>query len=115
MSVPPDAVVDQRLGGRRIEATEVQDALMIILMFIIVVFFSWIPFLVYGYAPLDALFEVVSATGTVGLSSGITQAGMPTLLKLTLCADMLLGRLEFVAWMVFFYHRTWFARKRADK
>jgi trk system potassium uptake protein TrkH len=112
MSVPPNAVIDQRLGGRRIEATEVQDALMIILMFIIVVFLSWAPFLVYGYAPLDALFEVVSATGTVGLSSGITQAGMPALLKLILCADMLLGRLEFVAWMVFFYHRTWFGRKR---
>jgi len=112
MSVPPDAVTDQRLGTRRIEAPEVQDALMIILMFIIVVFFSWIPFLVYGYAPLDALFEVVSATGTVGLSSGVTQAGMPTLLKLILCMDMLFGRLEFVAWMVFFYHRTWFGRKR---
>jgi trk system potassium uptake protein TrkH len=115
MSVPPDAVIDQRLGARRIEATEVQDALMIILMFIMVVFFSWVPFLVYGYAPLDALFEVVSATGTVGLSSGITQASTPTLLKLILCADMLLGRLEFVAWMVCFYHRTWFGRKRGKR
>lgn len=115
MSVPRDAVIDQRLGDRRIEATEVQDALMIILMFIVVVFFSWVPFLFYGYAPLDALFEVVSATGTVGLSSGITQGGLPTLLKLILCADMLLGRLEFVAWMVFFYHRTWFGSKRGYK
>ncbi len=112
MCVPPGALIDQRFNGRRIEATEVQDALMIILMFILVVFFSWLPFLIYGYAPLDSLFEVVSATGTVGLSSGITQAGMPSLLKLVLCADMLLGRLEFVAWMVFFYHRTWIGRKR---
>jgi len=115
MSVPPDAVINQRLGGRRIEATEVQDALMIILMFVIVVFFSWIPFLVYGFAPLDALFEVVSATGTVGLSSGITRADMPGSLKLVLCADMLLGRLEFVAWMVFLYYRTWFGRKRGER
>lgn len=115
MSLPSDAVVDQRLGARRIEATEVQDALMIIIMFIMVVFFSWIPFLTYGYAPLDALFEVVSATGTVGLSSGITQAGMPAGLKLILCADMLLGRLEFVAWMIFFYHRTWLGRKRGNR
>jgi trk system potassium uptake protein TrkH len=112
MCVPPGALIDQRFNGRRIDATEVQDALMIILMFIFVVFFSWLPFLVYGYAPLDALFEVVSATGTVGLSSGITQAGMPSLLKVVLCADMLLGRLEFVAWMVFFYYRTWIGRKR---
>lgn len=115
LSVPPSAVVDQRLGRRRIEPNEVQDALMIILVFISVVFVSWVPFLVYGYAPLDALFEVVSATGTVGLSSGVTQASMPVFLKLVLCADMLLGRLEFVAWMVFFYHRTWFGRKRGEQ
>jgi trk system potassium uptake protein TrkH len=90
----------------------VQDALLIILLFIGVVFFSWLLFLIYGYAPLDALFEVVSATGTVGLSCGITGPSLPSSLKLTLCADMLLGRLEFVAWMVFFYYRTWFGRKR---
>ncbi len=112
MSLPPDAVISQRLGKRRIQPNEVQDALMIILLFVGCSFLSWIPFLIYGYEPLDALFEVVSATGTVGLSAGITDAALPALLKLVLCADMLLGRLEFVAWMVFFYYRTWFGRKR---
>lgn len=114
LSTSPHAVVEQRLDKRRIGAAEVQDALMIILLFIGVVVVSWIPFLFYGYAPLDSLFEVVSATGTVGLSSGVTDVGLPVLLKSVLCADMLLGRLEFVAWMVFFYHRTWFGRKRED-
>jgi len=112
MSMPPDAVTSQRLGKSRIEANEVQDAMMIILLFVGCAFLSWLLFLFYGYEPLDALFEVVSATGTVGLSAGITDAALPTTLKLVLCADMLLGRLEFVAWMVFFYHRTWFGRKR---
>lgn len=115
MSMPSNAILGQRLGKKQIEPEETQDALMIILMFIAVVFISWLPFLAYGYAPLDALFEVVSATGTVGLSSGITHSGLPAFLKLVLCADMLLGRLEFVAWMVFFYHRTWFGRKRGIK
>ena len=112
LSASPNAVIEQRLEQRRIEASEVQDALMIILLFVGVVIISWIPFLLYGYAPLDSLFEVVSATGTAGLSSGISDVSLPTLLKSVLCADMLLGRLEFVAWMVFFYHRTWFGRKR---
>ncbi|NIQ97004.1 MAG: TrkH family potassium uptake protein, partial [Desulfuromonadales bacterium] len=80
--------------------------------FIGVVFLSWLPFLYYGYNPLDALFEVVSATATVGLSSGITDGAMPVLLKYVLCADMLFGRLEFIAWMVLLYPRTWFGRKR---
>lgn len=114
LSVPPNAVVEQSLGKRKIEANEIQDALMIILMFVGVVFFSWCMFLAYDYPPLDALFEVVSATGTVGLSSGLTQAALPVPLKLTLCLDMLLGRLEFVAWLVFFYYRTWFGRKRGS-
>ena len=114
LSMPPDAVVDQRLGKRRIDAEEIHEALMIILIFIGVVFISWFMFLAYGYPALDGLFEVVSATGTVGLSSGLTQAGLPVPLKLTLCADMLMGRLEFLAWLVFFYHRTWFGRKRGS-
>jgi len=114
LTVPAHTVIDQRLGQRRIEAQEVQDALMIILVFGGVVLFSWLPFLFYGFAPLDSLFEVASATGTAGLSSGITQAGLPTPLKLVLCADMLLGRLEFVVWLLFFYPRTWFGRKRGS-
>ncbi|WP_029913770.1 TrkH family potassium uptake protein [Pelobacter seleniigenes] len=112
MTVSRHVVTEQRLGGERLGLPEIQDALMIILLFIITVLLSWIPFLLYGYSPLDSLFEVVSATGTVGLSSGITSSSMPDFLKGILCLDMLLGRLEFVAWLVFFYYRTWFGRKR---
>jgi len=115
MSVPPNAIVHQKLGGRQIATSEVQDALMIILLFIGVVIVSWLPFLMSGYAPLDALFEVVSATGTVGLSSGISRTELSAPLKLVLCADMLMGRLELVAWLVFFYPRTWFGRQRGVK
>jgi trk system potassium uptake protein TrkH len=64
-----------------------------------------------GYAPLDSLFEVVSATGTVGLSSGITGPELPTLLKGVICADMLMGRLEIVAWLVVLNPGTWIGRR----
>jgi trk system potassium uptake protein TrkH len=60
---------------------------------------------------LDALFEVVSATGTVGLSVGITNADLPAYLKAVLCADMLLGRLEMIAWLVMLIPGTWFGRR----
>lgn len=53
-----------------------------------------------GHDPLRSLFEIVSATGTVGLSAGVTDSALAPLLKLALCADMLLGRLEFVALLV---------------
>ncbi len=114
MSVPPQTVLSTRVSGRKVGEGEVQDALMVILVFAAVVFLSWLPFLAFGYPPLDALFEVVSATGTVGLSAGLTGPELPSFLKLVLCADMLLGRLEMVAWLVLFYPRTWFGRRRSD-
>jgi len=61
----------------------------------------------YGYDPTQALLEVVSALSTVGLSSGITRAELEAPLKLVLCADMLLGRLELLAVLVLLYPRTW--------
>jgi len=63
---------------------------------------------------LDALFEVVSATATVGLSSGITQTELQPALKLVLCFDMLAGRLEIIALLVCLYPKTWFGRHVED-
>lgn len=80
-------------------------------LFAAVVAFSWLPFMMLGYHPLDALFEVVSATATVGLSAGVTSAALPLGLKGVLCADMLLGRLEILAWLVVLYPGTWIGRR----
>ncbi len=110
--VPANTVIEQKLGKRTIEPGEARDALVIILLFVGVILLSWLPFVAYGYAPLDALFEVVSATATAGLSTGIATQELPTVLKSVLCVDMFLGRLECVAWLIFFYRRTWIGRKR---
>jgi trk system potassium uptake protein TrkH len=71
-----------------------------------------LPFAACGCDPLNSLFEVVSALGTVGLSAGISRPDLPTALKHVLCADMLLGRLEIIAWLVLLYPRTWLGRRR---
>lgn len=110
--VPANTVIEQKIGKRIIQPGEARDALLIILLFVTVILLSWLVFVAYGYAPLDALFEVVSATATAGLSTGIATQELPTVLKSVLCVDMLLGRLECVAWLIFFYHRTWLGRKR---
>ncbi len=64
-----------------------------------------------GYDPLDALFDVVSATGTVGLSCGVVGPELPVVLKAVLCANMLMGRLEILVWLVILYPRTWFGNR----
>jgi trk system potassium uptake protein TrkH len=109
--LPKHAVIESRLAGHRLQGEEIHAALLLILLFVAVVALSWLPFVAMGYSPLDSLFEVVSATGTVGLSVGLTSATLPVLLKAILCVDMLMGRLEIIAWLVMLYPGTWFGRR----
>lgn len=110
--ISPSAVTHVRFMGRNLEDSEIENAFLLIILFIIVIVLSWLPFILMGYSPLDSLFEVVSATCTVGLSTGISSASLPVLLKSILCADMLMGRLEIIAFLVFIYPATWVGKKR---
>jgi trk system potassium uptake protein TrkH len=109
--LPKHAVIEPRLAGRQLLDDEIRAALLLIVLFVTVVAMSWLPFVAMGYSPLDSLFEVVSATGTAGLSVGLTSATLPALLKGILCVDMLMGRLEIIAWFVLLYPGTWFGRR----
>lgn len=111
VSMPPHAVADIRLGGQRVDEADVHRALMIVGLFACVIFASWLAFLAHGHDPLNALFEVVSATATVGLSAGVAGPALDPALKLVLCADMLVGRLEVFAFLVLLYPRTWAAKR----
>jgi trk system potassium uptake protein TrkH len=113
-AMPPHAVTRPRLGGRVLEVDEIQRATVLILLYLGIVLLSWFSFILYGYEPLDALFEVVSAVGTVGLSSGISHPGLESFLKLVLCFDMLAGRLEIIALLVLCYPRTWFGKRVSE-
>ncbi len=109
--LPKHAVVEPRISGERLEEEEIEKAFLVIFLFMLVVLLSWFTFVAMGYDPLDSLFEVASAAGTVGLSTGITSHELPGILKGVLCADMLMGRLEIVAFLVVFYPGTWFGRR----
>lgn len=110
--VTPHAAVEVSIAGRAWSDNELVRILAVIGMFAAVVIGSWLPFLWYGRDPLDALFEVVSATGTVGLSTGLCGPGLQPALKGVLCFDMLLGRLEILPLLVFLAPRTWIGRRR---
>lgn len=110
LSSPPHAFQEMSLGGRLITEEELQRALMLAGLFGAVIFLSWLPFVAAGHDPLDALFDVISATATVGLSTNVAQADLSIGLKYLLCADMLLGRLEFIAFLVLLYPGTWFGK-----
>jgi trk system potassium uptake protein TrkH len=105
------AVMKPRLAGRPLGDEDLQRAMLVILLFTTTITVSCLGFVTFGHAPLDALFEVVSATATAGLSTGITGSELHPLLKTVLCVDMLLGRLEIVALLVILYPRTWIGKR----
>ena len=108
---PAHAVIEPWLGTRRLEYEDLNRALLLTVLFAGLIFISWILFLAGGFDPLDALFEVVSAAGTVGLSTGITTTALPGWLKGVLCFDMLAGRMEIIALLMVFYPPTWRERR----
>lgn len=113
--LPPHAAsASPRLAGRRLDAGERETALFVVAFFSITLIVSWLPFVASGHDPLDSLFEVTSATGTVGLSTGIASSELPTALKAVLCVDMLMGRLEIVAFLVLLYPGTWLGRRNTS-
>lgn len=110
-ALPPHAVLEPRLGDKVLEGDEIERALLLILLFVLIIALAWLLFIAYGYAPIPALFELVSAAATVGLSSGITSAALEPELKGVLGALMLLGRLEVIALLVVLYPGTWLGRR----
>ena len=111
-AAPPQAVLAATLNGKKLEADEILNAMSLVVLFPCIIILSWLPFMLGGYPPLDSLFEVVSALGTAGMSAGITSSELPVFLKGILCADMLLGRLEIIAWLVICYPGTWIGMRK---
>lgn len=110
-AMPPHAAIEPRLAGRALDTSDIALAALLIALFAAAVVLSWVVFVAWGYAPLDSLFEVASALGTVGLSTGITAPDLPAPLKVVLGLDMLLGRLEIVTLLILLYPRTWLGRR----
>jgi trk system potassium uptake protein TrkH len=92
-----------RFDGTDIEPKEarrrIRHAAMLAGLWVVTLTGGWLLLLVVlpGRAPLHLLFEAASALGSVGLTTGVTAATLPTAAKATLIALMWLGRLEIVS------------------
>jgi trk/ktr system potassium uptake protein len=110
--VTPHTVTRLHVAGREPGDDEILSVFLVIGLHVGAIVLSWPAFVWLGYDPLNSLFEVVSAVGTVGLSSGITGPLLHPVLKGILCLDMLLGRLEVLPILVLLAPRTWVGRYR---
>jgi trk system potassium uptake protein TrkH len=80
-----------------LEDEQVVVVLLITMAYIIIYFLGALIGVWCGYPFLDSLFESTSAAANVGLSCGITDTGMPAILKVTYIIQMWVGRLEFMS------------------
>jgi trk system potassium uptake protein TrkH len=82
--------------GRKLYWDSVRRAWALFFMSLGLIFVSWfILLLTENFPPLNLLFEITSAFGTVGLSTGITP-GLSPLGKIVIILDMYLGRVGLV-------------------
>jgi len=106
--LPPNAVITARIGDRVLDRKtlerEFSEAAIVTLLWLILLAASSIVLVNvagpdFGYA--DALFEVASAQGNVGLSTGITGPSMNPLAEGMFVLNMWVGRLEIIPVLVF--------------
>ncbi len=98
--VPSGAIIDRtyhHFQRRRLTAQLARSTMSMSLLFVGLYLLGAVVGLAYGVPLQDAMFESVSAAANVGLSVGVTHAGMPALLEITYVFQMWAGRLEFVA------------------
>ncbi len=105
--LPSEAVTPLKVGEHIIDETRLHYLITFVLLYLGVVVVSAFAVMLHGVPTSDAVFEVSSALGTVGLSTGVTGSGMPETLKIILILDMLLGRIEIIPFLILFMPKTW--------
>jgi trk system potassium uptake protein TrkH len=76
---------------------QIRSVAIITISYLVLYLIGTIAGMIFGYPLLDSLFESTSAAANVGLSCGITDAGMPVALKVIYIIQMWMGRLEFIS------------------
>lgn len=97
--------IDQRTLSENEANEELEEAIIISILWVIFLFLGIlilsITISTESFTLKNILFEVASAQGNVGLSTGITGPSMPSLSKLMLIFNMWIGRLEIIPIIIF--------------
>jgi trk system potassium uptake protein TrkH len=105
--LPANAVVTARIGDRVLNRAQMErefsEAAIVSLLWLLLLVVSSLLLanLAPGFSYADALFEVASAQGNVGLSTGITGPEMHPLAEAMFLLNMWIGRLEILPVLVF--------------
>ncbi len=100
--LPRGAVIKRKVGNYVFSEEDIQEVMSFTMTYLAFLLFGTIYTMIRAKATLvNALFEVASAQGNVGLSVGITSPSMPVDLKILYILLMWIGRLEIFSTLVF--------------
>lgn len=103
---PEELVLPKAGGVKGVAKGELQSIFYVIAVYVFFAFSGSLVFIASGFEPMKSIFEVTSAVGTVGLSSGIVSPELNGGLKVLLVLLMWGGRLEFIPVFVWLYSFT---------
>jgi len=97
---PAGSVIPRKISGKNVGDVEIREAGGYLFLYFIFLFASWLVLMQYGYGGVDSIFEVASAQGNVGLSTGIVTPTMPPMPEIFLIINMWIGRIEIIPVLV---------------
>jgi len=106
--LPKEAKLPLRFGKITVGKEEAESIIAFFLSYLLIMVVSTLCIIwLEGTSLVDALFEVSSAEGTVGMSVGLTSSALNPVSKLILIVNMWLGRLEITPVLVALYPGSW--------
>lgn len=93
---PEGRIVKIKSSGRAIGDSEVTEASSYLSIYILFLLGGWLVLTFYGYDGINSLFDISSAQGNVGLSTGIITPSTPLIAKIVVIFNMWIGRLEII-------------------
>jgi len=106
--LPKEAKLPLKFGDLTVNEVEAESIISFVLVYLLILIVSTLGVLwLEGASLINALFEVSSAEGTVGMSVGMTSSAMHPVSKLILILNMWLGRLEIMPVLVALYPKSW--------
>jgi len=109
---PKGAIIPMKLCGKVYEEPAIMEAALFAILYASFLIGGALILTFLGYPFINALFEVASAEGNVGLSVGVCSPAMPISGKIVMIIEMWAGRLEFLpviilAGLFFGYSKKW--------
>ncbi|MDR3223742.1 MAG: TrkH family potassium uptake protein [Methanobrevibacter sp.] len=97
---PESRVIKLKISNLKISESSIKEANNYLSLYMLILVIGWLVLIFYGYDPFNALFDVTSAQGNIGLSTGIISVTMPVFAKIMIIINMWSGRLEIISLLV---------------